>query len=468
MQAQIRAVGARLPAWPITLFLISLVLPFFFQVGPLLMTANRLMLAVSVLPCLFLWLRGRAGPARIADFALLGMWAWITLSLLVLEGYSLTVEASGIRFIETIGAYLLARCFIRDADSFRAMVSALFWLIAAMLPFAIYEALTGQNLLLQLSERIWPAHDIVWKEPRWGLDRVQGLFSHPILYGVFCGGAVGLSYYVLGHGARALTRITKTAAVSVSVLLALSSGPLTALFAQLALIGWDRLFHKIRQRWIILTIGVASMILLIEIVANRTTPELFISYFAFDSWTASNRLRIWDYGSLSVANHPWLGIGFGDWERPEWMSPSMDMFWLVSAVRNGLPAAILLQLAFFSMLLGTAFKSGLSPRAAQYRTGFVICMVGFFLGGWTVDYWKNIYVFFMFLLGSGAWILEAGGTPDADAADQPSRGSAPARPAGPVYSRPRDTLAPSYTRGQPAAGRQTRTITRPRPGDPPG
>jgi hypothetical protein len=33
-------------------------------------------------------------------------------------------------------------------------------------------------------------------------------------------------------------------------------------------------------------------------------------------------------------------------------------------------------------------------------------MVGLFLAGWTVHYWKSIYVMFIFLLGSGAWILD--------------------------------------------------------------
>ncbi len=445
-----QAASGRVPRWPVVLFLISLILPFLFHIGPMLMSANRLVLAAMVLPCVGLWMRGRAGRVRTADIALLMMWGWITLSFVVLEGVGPTIEPSGIRFIETIGAYFLARCFIRNADGFHAMVKVLFWIIALMLPFSIYETLTGVDVPMQLANRLWEADDIVWKEARWGLDRVQGLFSHPILYGVFCGGATALTYYVLGYRASAFGRTLKTTIVSVSVMLSLSSGPLTALIAQLALIGWDRVLNPIRQRWVILAGSVAALYMLVELAANRSAAKIFIAYFAFDSWTASNRLRIWDYGTQSVANFPLFGIGHGDWVRPEWMSSSMDMFWLVSAVRNGLPAALFLQLAFFSLFLTIAFKSGLSERVSRYRTGYLLCMIGFFLGGWTVDYWKTIYVFFMFLLGSGVWILDADGQEDSPS--KPGTQADTARRIG--YSRPRETIPTTYSRRPPVPSTQ--------------
>jgi len=125
-----QAASGRVPRWPVVLFLISLILPFLFHIGPMLMSANRLVLAAMVLPCVGLWMRGRAGRVRTADIALLMMWGWITLSFVVLEGVGPTIEPSGIRFIETIGAYFLARCFIRNADGFHAMVKVLFWIIA--------------------------------------------------------------------------------------------------------------------------------------------------------------------------------------------------------------------------------------------------------------------------------------------------------------------------------------------------
>ena len=34
---------------------------------------------------------------------------------------------------------------------------------------------------------------------RFGFERAQVLFEHPILFGVFCASALGLSWYVLGY-----------------------------------------------------------------------------------------------------------------------------------------------------------------------------------------------------------------------------------------------------------------------------
>jgi hypothetical protein len=42
----------------------------------------------------------------------------------------------------------------------------------------------------------------------------------------------------------------------------------------------------------------------------------------------------------------------------------------------------------------------------QYRLGYLITMCSFFLAGWTVHFWNGTYVLFLFLLGSGYWMLD--------------------------------------------------------------
>lgn len=391
----------------VPIFLISLTIPYLFQVGPLQLSVFRLILIGTLFPCIYIWMSGRVGPVRFSDIALFLTCFWIALSLFVVHGPDLAIEAGGIAFVETMGAYLIGRCFIRNADQFYSMVKTLFWIIVAMLPFAVHEALTSDNILLDLANKIAPSNDVVFKEPRLGLDRVQGVFSHPILFGIFCGGAPALVYYVLGYRKPAFSRAVKTFLVSLAAFLSLSSGPLAALIAQFLLIAWDRVLGAIKSRWVILSSAILSMVVAVEIAANRSTPEIFISYFAFDTHTASNRLRIWTYGTLSVENHPLFGIGRNEWERPFYMSSSIDMFWLVPAVRNGLPTALFLHAAFLMLFVMVAIKSGVSERVSRYRTGYLICMIGFYLSGWTVDYWRETYVYFMFILGSGAWILNA-------------------------------------------------------------
>jgi hypothetical protein len=441
--------AGRLPTI-VLIFILSLFLPFFFTVGPMLMTASRLVLLLTVVPCLFMLLSGRAGRVGLADIALLAMCAWTAVSLSVVHGPGFALEPAGIVFVETMGAYLLARCFIRDADTFFRMVRCFVVLIALMLPFALIETLTGRNVLLEMANSVMFAADDVYKQPRWGLDRVQGVFEHPIHFGVICGSFVALAYYVIGYGRSFLVQTAVLALVTLTAGLSLSSGPLTAIVAQLLIIGYDRTFFFLRERWILLFSGTALVVLLIELVAERPLPKIFIHYFAFNIHTAYNRIHIWEFGTQNVADNPIFGIGLNDWARPDWMGASMDMFWLVPAVKYGLPAAVLLQVAVIGLFVAVMRTKVTDPRVDQYRMGYLVCIFGLYMAGWTVHYWKVVYLVFMFLVGSGAWILEAARPPlgaSADPDEGHRRGSerrsgSGERPSGRSRRRAREAGAP--------------------------
>lgn len=403
------------PPLPVAVFIIGLVIPLILAVGTLRMSAYRIVLLVMVLPCLYAWMRGKAGRVRVADISLLLMWFWSTLSFTVVHGLNVSIEAGGILFIESVGAYLLGRRYIRNADEFRSTVLMIFWVIVILLPFAVFEAYTGQNLLLLMFSFIGQTVPDVFVEPRWGLRRVQGPFEHPILFGVFCGSMLGLVHYVLGFGRPFFERCVRTTVVGGTGLLALSSGPLSAMVAQMLLISWDVGLAQIKARWKILATGFAAVVIMIESIASRSSPEILMQYFAFNYATAYNRVRIWEYGTLSVANHPLIGIGLNEWERPHWMSDSMDMFWLLPAVRHGIPAGIFMLLTFFSIFFMLVRKAGLDSRTSSYRTGTLITLMGFFISGWMVHYWNATYVLFMFILGASVWMADVKpeGTPAA-------------------------------------------------------
>ena len=142
--------------WPVFLFLSALVVPWVIYIGPLRMSLYRIVLLVMVLPCLGMWMTGKAGRIRIADIALLLFSFWCTLSFIVINGMALSVQSLGINFIETIGPYLLARCYIRDADDFYNVIQLLFRIVVLLLPFAIFEFVTGQNISRDLFAAIPP------------------------------------------------------------------------------------------------------------------------------------------------------------------------------------------------------------------------------------------------------------------------------------------------------------------------
>lgn len=407
-------------AWPARILLISLFLPWAGHIGPLALSPHRVVLVTMVVPCLFLWITGKAGRIRAADVTLLLYCIWCAISLIVNHGVEGGIEPSGILVIETAGAYFIARCYIRDQDSFREAIRLLFIMVAALFPFAVLEAVVQRNVLLDVFSNLFPVIPTAASEARWGLRRVQGPLEHPILFGVVCGSILGLAHFVLGYREKTALRWLKTSLVGATAFLSLSAGPITALFAQVALVTWDRALQSYAYRWHLLGGLLSTMWLSLSAVANRSVPNLFLSYFAFDQHSAYFRILIWTYGTQSALNNPLFGVGLNRWERPSWMPASIDMFWLIHAVFYGIPAAILMLLTFLLPLLGVGLRKDLNEGLKQYRTGYLIAMCGFFLVGWTVHFWNSTYVLFLFLLASGLWIL------DADRAEPESNKAAPA------------------------------------------
>ena len=96
------------------------------------LTPYRLALLVAFFPVLFYWLGGRAGRIRLADICVVGICLWSSLSFSVVHGFGAMYETIGIFWVETLGAYLLGRCYIRTPETFHAIVRLLFRLSLVM------------------------------------------------------------------------------------------------------------------------------------------------------------------------------------------------------------------------------------------------------------------------------------------------------------------------------------------------
>jgi hypothetical protein len=410
----------------VVLFLLSLVFTSIIQLGPLRLSPYRILLLLCLIPCFVRWMSGGAGPIRMADICMILIALWGAVSWAVLHGASAGVESGGIHVVETLGAYFLGRCFIRTPEAFRRMAVLLFWIVIALLPFLLVEMLTGRKLILTVINSIAQTYPDAQTEPRLGLERAQGPFQHPILLGVYCGATVSLAYYVVAQGRRLAGRAIRTLALVLAGFSSLSSGPLAAIMAQLLMIGWDRAFERYRFRWWGLAcLGVLGYVL-VDIISNRSPLKVFISYLALNARTGYGRILILEWGWKAVLAHPLFGNVLGDWERPPWMTASVDMFWLQRAMAHGLPVGALHLLAFFLIVIPVARRELADPRLRDYRMGYLGVMVGLFIAGWAVHFWNEPYVLLMFLMGSGVWLLDHRETPKTPPGPAPS--PPPARP----------------------------------------
>ena len=115
---------------------------------------------------------------------------------------------------------------------------------------------------------------------------------------------------------------------------------------------------------------------------------MFISYLAFNSDTAYNRILIWEWGWVNVWQNAWFGLGNGDWQRLWFMTPSVDMFWIQRAMVHGLPVGLLYQLVFIWLICRLVRLHGLEERTSRCRNGLVICYIGLYCAGMTVHFWN--------------------------------------------------------------------------------
>ena len=401
----VSSVGRRSVPLFISLFLIGLVVPIQIHIGPLRLSPYRIVLIAAVIPCLILLISRKVGRIQPTDILIVLSACWAALALLVVHGVEDAIEASGIHWIETVGAYLVGRCFIRDRADFVGFVRLLFRIVVVLLPFAIHEALTGQSLLLAILGSVAPVVADTTMDGRLGLERAQVSFEHPILYGVFCASAFALTWYVLGFRQSATKKLTRSGLVILATFFSLSAGAFAALIVQAGLIGWEFLTRGMQTRWRLLSFLCVTGYFAIDFLSNRTPFHVLVTYLTFNVHSAYSRILIWEYGSAEVWRHPLFGIGLGEWERPEFMPPSIDNFWLVIAVRYGIPAFVLLVLALLLGLRSLGRMPIADLETKNCRMGILVTLGGLIMAGTTVHYWNATYCLFLFLLGSGMWML---------------------------------------------------------------
>ena len=387
-------------SWLVVVFLLSLLQPSFtsIYVGELRLTIYRLILLFAVIPCLVKLFSGRIGRVWWCDWFILAHVMWVFTALCVVEGPATGLKTGGIYFVEAAGAYLMGRCFIRSSKSFASVAVLLCWIVILLAIWTIPEAVLGKHLFT-------PAEGNVGR--RMGLERAYGPFDHPILLGVFCASAVGLSWYALGRDSRLrISKIARTVLICVSAIMSLSSGATAALVAQFILIFWDRLTQGWRKRWLLLVLLFMAAYVFVACFSNRTPMTVALYYLTFNAETAFGRVVIWDWGTAEISRHPMFGIGLGSWEHPTWISDSIDNFWLATAMLYGLPAFLTLAGAFLHVIIKVMRLSSPSEIFARLRKAWLTSMTGLIVAACTVFYWNAIFVLVFFMLGCGVWLLD--------------------------------------------------------------
>lgn len=420
----------------LAIFIICIFLPISKEVGGLRLNPTRIFLLIATVPFAIQCLAGKFGRVTGVDILMVIHSIWIFLSLVANHGGSV-VPFAGITTVELAGGYFVGRAIVRSSDDYRFVFKFILVILILLAPLTLLENLTQEMVIPDLVRPFFDTHTRDHSaRGRLGLERVQSVFDHPILWGMFC--SITISNFMKCLRGPLIWRLLFIALSVWCTFTSLSSGPLLAIGLQTALLLWG---WVTRDRWLLIVILAAIAYISIDLLSNRGPIKLLISYATFNTMSAYTRIIQFEWGIRNIQDNMLFGIGLNEWVRVSWVTgQSVDNFWLVAGMRYGVIAVFSILGAFFLHIFLGAYAVISDAEIRRIRIGHMIALVALIFVMVTVHLWGNTSIFVMFYLGSGAWIytnaLNLGPQDDdAPATDTPPPSPDSRRSGGPVYSR---------------------------------
>jgi hypothetical protein len=381
----------------LALFFLCIFLPISFDVAGMKLDPLRLYMILTFFPFFIKLISSQAGTMTWTDGFMVGFNLWLFTTLVYHHGAERAPYAA-VLAVEAFGGYMAGRILIRSVADYHRFIRYYLIVLVLIAPLAIYEAFTSQMVLSNIFNNFFPTVKKI-EQFRYGLSRVQVAFPHPILFGLFCSLAIASIYFV--YRGSLFRLIPRMAIAMIVTMTALSSAPIISMVVQIMIIIWGKVTGS---RWNLLLILVLIAYVVLELFTDRGAVVIFIETFTLNPMSGWWRIHIWNFGTASVMNHPLMGIGLNDWERPEWLAPTVDNFWLLTAMRHGLPAFLFLALSIGLHISTILRLRTLGPEAQLIRKGYTITLIGLIFTLSTVFIWGSMNVMTMFFIGAGAFL----------------------------------------------------------------
>ena len=399
---------AHILPFPILLVVLSFLCPseLSLYVAGLRLPPHRVMLLILVPIACWRILSRPDVRIRTFDILVFAHSAWSVCAFSMHGAANGGIVFGGSLALESFAAYVIARAWVRTAETFAATVSALCTAAIISGVIALPETVVHTHLAHDLMATLTGIEDPLKYEKRFGLTRAYGTFDHPIHLGVFCASVFALAWFTTTKQVQRLQRATLLFGAA---FVSLSSAPILGFALQLGLVGWDKVTKGVKARISLTVLSVLLFLSLASLFASRSPFAWIATGLTIDPWNGYYRLLIWEHGLNNVYNNPWIGIGLADWARPWWMaSPSIDAFWLVITMRVGIPGIVFLTLAL-AFLLHAVARQTRRRRDRQFRRyakAWVITFIALVLMGCTVHYWNVLHAYFFFFVGLSGWIAD--------------------------------------------------------------
>ncbi|MEO1207703.1 MAG: hypothetical protein AAFV45_15355 [Pseudomonadota bacterium] len=387
---------------PVTILIISILCPTEFSlfIGGLRLPPNRLALLILLPIAIMRLMSARSVKPHAFDYVFL-IFGFMTLFVYAMHAGKDGLIYGGSVALECLGGYFVARAYVRTPEMLHQTLRVMLLTICIAALIALPEFLFGQNFTHDILRQLTGYNHPTAVQTRLGLTRAYGTFDHPIHYGTFCASMLALLMYA--ERKRAVRR-KRAALVVGATFLGLSSAPLLSLALQAALIAWDRTTRAIAARISITAAALVGLYLAVDLVSSRSPLAIMATRLTLDTWTGYYRLFIWEHGMTNVWANPWLGLGLADWARPWWMvADTIDAYWLVLAMRQGIPSFLLLVLGIGLLIRATVVNRRhlADADARNMLRGWTMSLVALCMIGSTVHYWNVLHTYMFFLIGLG-------------------------------------------------------------------
>lgn len=374
-----------------------------FSVFGVNLPAYRVALLVVSVPALWSSMQSRTAGLQFMDAAVAIIGFWTILSFTMIYGFGVgMVRGTGV-IIDTLLPYFVVRTSIKSLDDLRYFLI----LVLPAMGFAgltlLAESVSGRPLLSPAFASIFGNKEVYsggenigglafQSEMRMGLLRAFGPFPHPILAGIMMIGFLPLYYFsglrswpFIGGIFIALTGVFGlSSAAFLALIVAVAGIVIYHVKAYIPKISWWTI-----SSLLILLVGTLHM-------ASKNGIIYVIARLTLTPHTAEHRIRIWHWGSISVRENPWFGIGYKDWQREAWMGESVDAHFLLMAMRHGLVVPIMMLAAiFYGMIRLGIIIPHLSPKDRAFAIGINMCMIIYVIVGQTVNYFGSSNIFYM-------------------------------------------------------------------------
>jgi hypothetical protein len=362
----------------------------------LVLTPGRIGILLFLLPALAVLFGGKR-RFLLPDLLVAAAALWIVGDVSYVSGFGAAMGAPGGESLELLGGYLIARAYVFGPAARERYIRILATVSSVLIVFAVVEQGTGRLIVRDFYSALVGAPSAMSQAiHRNGLLRADATFEHPILFGTFCSLLFPVLLFWTRTGAK---RVLFAGLCLAGVIASITSVALLGFLIAFGLYAYNHMLRRFAGRWKVLWTLVCIGVVAVYGATNDPLGWL-ITHLTYDPESGYFRFLIWQAAIPYVVAAPLTGYAYTPFNNAI-LDTTVDSVWLVTTLRYGFPAVVLLLLASISACLPIrkSLRDAVDPETAAMATAFSIVLVMFAVDGLTVHYWNFLWIFWGACMG---------------------------------------------------------------------